>query len=303
MNPKPVDIVNVEQFNARFMDTNWDQFGFRTGVIQVYPLSIAPLTILTPSPLFRTDYNFLLLIEQGGGQQQINTDTFELKANDVLFIREGHLNAIKSIEKDTTGYFIYIDSTLLPQLFIDNTLLHRLTFHPKQSLTKPAMEWICSCCELLSSQVKDDPYADQIQLGLLRTIILKLAGATNAPQSKPNRQTEITMLFKELLYENFLTCRDVTFYATSLSVSTNYLNRCVNQVTNKTPKQHISEMVIMHSKVLLQSQAQDVSQIAFALNFSAPSYFGRLFKQLTGKTPTEYKKTFMQDLSEYWQDS
>ncbi|WP_218840249.1 AraC family transcriptional regulator [Spirosoma fluviale] len=285
------------------MDTNSDQFGFRTGAIQVYPLSIAPLTIITPSPLFRTDYNFLILISQGGGKQQINTDTFELKANDVLFIREGHLNAIKSIEADTKGYFVYIDSTLLPQLFIDNVLLHRLTFHPKQSVTRPDMEWICNCCELLSSQDKDDQYAYQIQIGLLRTIILKLAGASVAPPSKPKRQIEITMLFKELLYENFLTCRDVAFYANSLSVSINYLNRCVNQMTNKPPKQHINEMVITHSKVLLQSPAQDVSQVAFALNFSAPSYFGRLFKQLTGKTPTEYKKTFMQDLSEYKQDS
>jgi AraC-like DNA-binding protein len=57
-------------------------------------------------------------------------------------------------------------------------------------------------------------------------------------------------------------------------------------------------MVIVHSKVLLQDVSKDISQVAFELNFSAPSYFGRLFKQLTKQTPTEYRNSFMQGLSE-----
>jgi AraC-like DNA-binding protein len=105
------------------------------------------------------------------------------------------------------------------------------------------------------------------------------------------------MLFKELLYENFIKNRDVKFYAHSLSVSENYLNRCVRHITNKSPKQHINEMVIVHSKVLLQDCSKDISQVAFELNFSAPSYFGRLFKQLTKQTPREYRNSFTQGLS------
>jgi AraC-like DNA-binding protein len=77
----------------------------------------------------------------------------------------------------------------------------------------------------------------------------------------------------------------------------------VNHITNKPPKQHIHEMMIVHSKVLLQDFSKDIAQVAFALNFSDPSYFGRLFRQLTGQTPTEYRNTFMQGLSGYLQDS
>ncbi len=79
------------------------------------------------------------------------------------------------------------------------------------------------------------------------------------------------MLFKELLYNNFIQNREVKFYADALAVSENYLNRCVNQITNKPPKQHINELVIAHSKVLLQDRAKNIAQIAFALNFSDPS--------------------------------
>jgi AraC family transcriptional regulator, transcriptional activator of pobA len=165
------------------------------------------------------------------------------------------------------------------------------------------MEWLCQCCELIARQKGENPYAREVQAALLKAIVLKLAEASLSTHPKPDRPWEITMAFKDLLYKNWMSNRSVAFYADALAVSENYLNRCVNQVTNKPPKQHIHEMVIVHSKILLQDSSKDIFQVAFALNFSSPSYFGRLFKQLTGQTPTEYRNTFMQGLCEHLQDS
>lgn len=298
MNLKHSDVIDFRGFATRFMTTDADRFIVREGAIQIYPLSIAYSSIVTPSSLFRTEYNFLLLITQGGGKQQIDNEILELFPNDVLFIRGGHLNAIKSIYANTNGYFIYIDSAILPQVFVDHTLLHHFTFHPKHAVSRSAMEWLSQCCELLLSQKADDLHGSEIQVALLKAIVLKLADASAAARSKPDRQSEITMLFKELLYKNFLSNRDVAFYASELAISENYLNRCVNRVTNKPPKHHINEMVIVYSKMLLQHRSKDIAQVAFELNFSDPSYFSRLFKQVARQTPTEYKNTFMQDLSE-----
>jgi AraC-like DNA-binding protein len=298
MGDKNFDIVNFDRFVAQYMDTSMEAFVFQASAIQIYPLSIAPALIKPPTPLFRAEYNFLLLFLEGGGEQQVDNEIFELNPNDVLFIREGHLNAIKFIKPDTDGYYIYIDSALLPQIFGDGALLHRFTFNPKHSVSRSDMEWLCKCCELIFSQKKDNSYFQEIQSLLLKAIFLKSAKASATTLSKPDRQSQITMLFKELLYENFIKHRDVKFYADSLSVSENYLNRCVSYITNKPPKQHINEMVIVHSKVLLQDGSKDISQVAFELNFSAPSYFGRLFKQLTKQTPTQYRNYFTQGLSE-----
>ena len=297
------DIVGHKKFVAQYMDTNTRNFVFQTSAIQIYPLSIASSLIRLPTPLFRAEYNFLLLFLNGGGKQQVDNEILELNSNDILFIREGHLNAIKSIDSDTDGYFIHVDSALLPQIFVDSALLHRLTFYPKHSVSKSAMEWLCKCCELIFLQKTDDIYFHEIQVALLKAIVLKLAETPTTTVCKPDRQSEVAMLFKELLYRNFIENRNVKFYADSLAVSENYLNRCVNHITNKPPKQHINEMVIFHSKVLLQDRSKDISQVAFELNFSGPSYFGRLFKQVANQTPTEYKNSFSQGLSEQMQDS
>jgi len=296
MSQNQFGIVNFDQFVTQFMGNAAEPFQPSQQLIQVYPLSIAFSYIKAPVPLFRPTYNFLLLLTAGGGQQQVDNELLDLQANDVLFIREGHLNAIKWIDPSTNGYYIYIDSTLLPNLF-ERTVLNRFTFAPKHSVAEEDMNWLCQCCALIMTQRPGTEEASKVKASLLKALVLKLAETWPGNLAKADRPAEIAMRFKELLYEHFRQSRAVKFYADSLAVSENYLNRCVNQVTSKPPKQHINEMVIDHSKILLQDLSNDISQIAFDLNFSDPSYFGRLFKQVTRLTPSEYRSRFRQDLS------
>lgn len=295
---KNFNIVNFEGFVDQYMRTDTQSFKFQLGNVQIYPLSIASSSIKTPTPLFRAEYNFLLLFLRGGGQQQVDNEIIELTSNDALFVREGHLNAIKSIDPATDGYYIHIDSLLLSRSPVDRALLGQLTFYPKRSVSKSDMEWIGQCCELIVQQKTDTINSREIKASLLKSIMLRLAESSSVALPKPDRPSEITMFFKESLYDNFMVKREVKFYAGALSVTENYLNRCVKHITGKPPKQHINEMVICHSKVLLQDRSKDISQVAFDLNFSDPSYFGRLFKQLTQQTPTAYRNSFTQGLSE-----
>jgi len=149
MSQKNFDIVNFEGFASKHMGTFAQSFPDKQTPIQIYPLTIAFSFIKPPIPLFRTDYNFLLLFTDGGGVQLVDNELLQLESNDVLFIREGHLNAIKSIHPSTNGYYVYIDSLLLPQIFADKTVLNCFTFNPKHSVSKSEMEWLCQCCELI----------------------------------------------------------------------------------------------------------------------------------------------------------
>jgi AraC-like DNA-binding protein len=265
----------------------------------VYPLSVAEARIKPPTPLFKAEYSFLLLFRSGGGRQQVDNETLDLAANDVLFIREGHLNAIKSIQAGTKGYYIHLPCAVLPRIFTDRALLHRLTFYPKQAVSANEMDWLCQCCELLLNQAGSPAgYADAIQVALLQAVMLKVAAAAPSTLCQPDRPSEITMRFKELVYEHVSTNREVAFYASTLAVSENYLSRCVRQLTRKSPKQHLNELVILRSMLLLQDRTKDIAQVAVELSFPDPSYFGRLFKQVTRQTPTDYRNALLHGLSE-----
>lgn len=290
---------DFDGFVSLFMREKDDSFSYTRHQLKIYPLALASKFIKTPVPLFRAKYNFMLFFESGGGVQQVDNELFKLEANDVLFIREGHLNAIKTISPDSSGFFLYVDNLLLPQIFDSGVRLTRFTFNPKHSTAIPTMEWLLKCCELIyDSQEKGEGLFKEIGVSLVKAMVQKLEQSWPNELINSNRNYEITMSFKELLHSNFFTNREVSFYANELAISENHLTRCVKNITEKTPKQHINEMLIFHSKVMLQDLSKDISKVAFELNFSDPSYFGRLFKDLTDQTPTAYRAKFLQGLSE-----
>ena len=290
---------NHEGFVVEHMANSDRSLAYKHLPIQIYPLRLARSFIKPPIPLFRTDYNFILLFLDGGGVQQVDNELYELNANDVLFIREGHLNSIRSIKPATEGYFIHLNSLLVYQVFDSKALLNRLTFHPKHSVSKDDMAWLHQCCKLMDHHQSEFTDPTAIGVALLRAIVLKLADTWPEDPTGSDRRSEIAMNFKEMLYENFMKIRDVEFYVHSLAVSENYLTRCVKHVTGRSPKQQISELVIHHSKVLLQDPRKTISQIAFALSFADASHFGRLFKQVTKLTPSQFRNSLSQHLSEH----
>jgi AraC-like DNA-binding protein len=46
----------------------------------------------------------------------------------------------------------------------------------------------------------------------------------------------------------------------------------------------------MEAKTLIQFTEMDIAQIAYQLNFSDPTNFGKFFKKQTGMTPLGYRK-------------
>lgn len=90
LSQKSFDILNFDKFIAQYMGNNEQEFVNENKAIQMFPLSLATVFMKPPIPLFRAEYNFLLLFSAGGGRQQVDDKLVDLKANDVLFIRAGH---------------------------------------------------------------------------------------------------------------------------------------------------------------------------------------------------------------------
>lgn len=298
MKNKVIETLDFKNFVALFMQREDMEFDYDNSPVQIYPLHYAQVFLKPPTPLFQMEYSVLLIFTTGGGVQQIDNEQYQIKQNEVLFIREGHLNSIKSIDPETSGYFIYIDFKILSRVISDSNQLRRITYNPQHRLSLEDGLWIAKCCDLIAEVKSNVPNSLELKTSLLRSIFLKLIEGWGDKISIIDRRMELALLFKEALFKNFKEQREVEFYADSLAISKNYLNRILKSLTNRSVKQHISEMVISHSLVLLQSSSTNISQVAFDLNFSDPSHFGRVFKQVTGISPSDYKSSMMHNLSE-----
>ena len=64
-----------------------------------------------------------------------------------------------------------------------------------------------------------------------------------------------------------------------------------NAIADKWLQWLMQEHAVREAQKLLRYTVLSVSEIAYQLNFSAPTYFARLFKKHIGKTPEAYRKS------------
>lgn len=157
--------------------------------------------------------------------------------------------------------------------------------------------------KMIEEQESDYPFKDELIRNYISLIIheaLKLQPSDSKHQEK-KASARITSIFLELLerqfpietYDSPLKLRTAQDYASFLNVHTNYLNRAVKEVTNKSTTTHITERILAESKALLQHTDWNVSEIAYALGFEYPTYFNNFFKKHIGTNPKSLRESMV----------
>ncbi|MNV62409.1 DNA-binding transcriptional regulator AraC [compost metagenome] len=59
---------------------------------------------------------------------------------------------------------------------------------------------------------------------------------------------------------------------------------------NATPVHYINQKKIEKAQLMMLIDEDNIQQLCFKLGFENISYFNRLFKKITGETPTIYKR-------------
>ena len=101
----------------------------------------------------------------------------------------------------------------------------------------------------------------------------------------------LDLIEKEELFQNGkLLLKDV---ADRLGISNNYLSQIINQKTGKNFFRFINEYRVEKAKQLLADKAgkYTILSIAYDCGFNSKSSFNTIFKEYTGKTPSEFLKT------------
>lgn len=82
----------------------------------------------------------------------------------------------------------------------------------------------------------------------------------------------------------------VNYFADVVSLTPGYFGDLVKKETGKTAQEIIALHIIGHAKERLARTADDVGIIAYDLGFQYPQHFSRMFRRLTGSTPTQFRE-------------
>jgi len=77
--------------------------------------------------------------------------------------------------------------------------------------------------------------------------------------------------------------------ARAVNISSNHLSEKFKQVTGENFVEYVARTRFEKALGLLLNSNRRISEIAFAVGFQSLSQFNRVFKKLSGKSPTQYR--------------
>ncbi len=114
--------------------------------------------------------------------------------------------------------------------------------------------------------------------------------------TRDNVNKGILEKFEELLNSYFSSDKpqkiglpSVAYFAEELHLSANYFGDLIKRETGKSAKEYIQTKIIDLAKTKAFNTDKTVNEIAYELGFKYPQHFTRLFKNVTGLTPNEYR--------------
>jgi AraC family transcriptional activator of pobA len=281
------------QYKKLFLPNITEKILSNNADIQLYRLEDYLKGILMPVVPYRTTFNFVLFITNGHIKQYLENKEYNVEKGGVIFIKQGTITATIELSDDAEGFFLAYENNIVSEQELPKHKTSIFFMPPFLNLDNLTYGTIKQLLTIMEQELwLNELNLNEIIITMLHLILVKILSTDSDSHHKSaTRPMELSLQFRDILFKYHREEKRVTFYADKLSVTENYLNKCVKNITQKSPKQWINEMDINYSKALLQS-SKDIAEIAYQLNFHTASHFTQLFKKITGITPKEYRLQF-----------
>lgn len=246
----------------------------------------------------RRQFNLVYILLGGVHDVYLGADYRWLKPNDLVIVPENMVYASKNVHS-CKGYCMHFKTEFVQPLlnkplaeefaYLGMDAEHIINVSDEESeLIQQSFRDIIREYERFSPE-KDYLLRNYIHILLLRVREIYRPHAKKINESA-TRSMKIAGEFKRLVEKNFISNREVGSYAEMLHITPKHLSEVVKQHTGKSPREIISEMLLLEAKVLLGSTSLTVTEIAHQLNFTDQAHFGHFIKQHTGCSPLELRK-------------
>ena len=239
----------------------------------------------------------LIFLKKGSGVYHLDTETIHFEDNLVLFVKPGQINKVDKVIFEKC-IMLFFEGDFLDEFFNDKDFILKFAyFHNPElpsfiKLDTEQFQTLYNFAIELRAEIHDQTI-DSIHI--LRSIIYYLLVRLNQAYAKVYGITQQTLqnptvlAFLKLLEKNIKEQKSVESFANDLQISRVQLNSLCQKYFSKTATQIIRERTIAEIKKALKYDVKSFSEIAYEFNFSAPSHFSRFVKQMTGKSPQEFK--------------
>jgi AraC family transcriptional activator of pobA len=241
----------------------------------------------------------IMFVATGGGAFTVETNTVTFGADTLIVLAPTVVHSFR-FEPDTEGLVIsFTEDVVRDVADRQGTLVTRLAAAESAIViplpNRKRIARVSGLARDILDELKLGRGGAQIAMrSYLALLIVEIARlGFQAPESqgaKPGALDETVARLRELVEDNFRTTRNLGAYAGWLAMTPDRLNDHCKKVTGVTAGHLLRQRLLVEAKRQLIFTGQSVSEIAYSLNFSDPSYFSRFFRKYTGQTPQQFRQ-------------
>ncbi len=247
----------------------------------------------------KTQYFRISLTRVGHANFDIGLEKYKTKRNSILFGIPGQVFSLHHPSDDFLAYYMLFTQQFIEEAFLKLNKKHQFDFLSYSGLqcftlddeNANQIEQIIIKIDAEVKQKKPD-CSEMVKLYIQQILLFANRCYANAIQSRQQTSNTLQLLYNDFLKavnQHFLTVRKVSAYADMLHVSPDHLNRAIKSCSDKTAHELIDEIVIMEAKAYLLHTSLTIAEIAYKLEFTDPSHFGRFFKKYCELSPAVFR--------------
>ena len=244
---------------------------------------------------------YLILLHRGTAEVVYDSRVATMVPNMVVLVHPGHM--VRFI--DRTDDLVYSRLIVTPQLFeemLTSVYYHNVqVYHntPGYILSDEQVKRLMAVMELLAAVAGHDdqelPHRRQLLLSQL-VFGYELLNYYRHERDKDfieERETLLLKQFCDLVVAHHRESREVQYYADLMNLTPKQLAKVIRAATGGTaPSEWIEQYVITQAKTMLRSRMDlSIQQISFDLGFPNQTIFSHYFRNHTGMSPKDYRKS------------
>ena len=230
--------------------------------------------------------------------------TILLEAGDTVFVNTGVLHTYKAHGKDPAvqhAHLFHMDflSGAERSVFEEKymlpvtrcTALQAWRIHPDTRRRMEMSAAALTAADLAKEEREGYEFDIRTQLSTFwRGLLEETKEVRMAAPVRNTADAERIKLMMDFVRDHYTESITVEDIAASAGISTRECTRCFRRSIGTSPVEHLSQFRVRMAAKALRETTKTVLEISEECGFSSPSYFSKVFRDLTGRTPREYQK-------------
>ncbi len=255
---------------------------------------------------FRYGLYCIAFKEVNCGTLQYGRSQYDYQEGTMVFVAPGQMLSFNSDGKTATPKGLVL--LFHPDFIYGTPLAKRMkdynffsyTSNEALHMSEEERELILGCFQNIRAEL-DKPVEEQSKQIVTSHIETLLDNCSNFYErqftTRSKDSLDVLAKFETLMNEYYNSDKpksqglpSVQYFADEICLSPNYFGDLVKKETGHSAQEYIHIAIVEKAKELLVENVLNVSEISYRLGFNYPHHLNRVFRKITGMTPSEYRR-------------